>query len=49
MKVKEVIEKILPKTKVVKEKSEEIKCNNCTGAGEQCSSCSVPFEDTFGK
>lgn len=44
--VKKIVDTIMPKVVV---KKVEVKCDNCTGNGEQCVSCSVPFTDTFGQ
>lgn len=51
---KKVIDKVKEaiKPKVVKViKTEEVKtiCSNCNDSGLACSSCSVPFSDTFGE
>lgn len=45
-KVVEAVKKAVTK-RVVAKKTEDTKCTNCTGNGEQCSVCTVPFEDTF--
>lgn len=49
--VKKIVDAIMPKVviKKVEVKEVEVKCDNCTGNGEQCVSCSVPFTDTFGQ
>lgn len=45
-KVKEIVK---PKVIVVKTESKVEVCSNCNDSGLACSSCSVPFTDTFGK
>lgn len=53
MGVKKVIDKVKeivkPKVTVVKTEAKVETCSNCNDSGLACSSCSVPFSDTFGE